>query len=131
MDDNQAEVIDTEEGARAFSVFFQQLAHGEAHAKASEELQKIGRALIADRLDRDSKKKAKLTVELTFTYEDGSVVIGHQIKSKLPPEHASKAISFITDGGNFASDNPRQRELPFGVREVPVVRGDVREVGSV
>ena len=133
MDDHHhiAEVSPAEaEGARSFAVFFQRLALGDAHAQASEALHKVGQSLVADRHDRNSKKKAKLTIEITFDYEEGTVMHGFKITPKLPPVHASKSISFVTDGGNFTESNPKQPDLPH-VHEVQLpARREVQDAGA-
>lgn len=110
--------VQAEEGARAFSRFFELLCEGDAHAHASEELNKLGIVLQKESLARDAEVKGSMSITIKFTASPrGVVATNYELKTKHPAPKTTAGTLFLTPGGNFSTESHRQPMLP-GMRVV-------------
>lgn len=118
-----------EEGPRSFLNFLAELGQGDAQRELSDELHELGKRLANESLARDAKVSGELTLKIKFKAEkNGLVSTGYEIKRKDPSRSTTPGVAWLTPGGNFTSENPRQAELP-GLREIPGGRGQTpREI---
>lgn len=110
-----------EEGARAFSVFFNQIANGNCHDEATAELAELLKYLSFQAAQKGPKGDAKgrLTIAMNFTVSAaGHVGVKYDVTTKEPKPERSDDLFFLTPGKNLTRDNPVQPDL-FGPREVP------------
>lgn len=116
----------TEEGPRAFSVFIQDLAEGEAHRQLSEQLHKVAKAVLSEAKARGNKAAGSITLKLIVASNSQGVAgVRYDIDVKLPKPQKSDGVFWITKGGNLTVENPRQ--LKLGVRDVGPVPGEARD----
>lgn len=125
----EAEVVD-DEGSRAFARFVEQVADGRLHDQLSVELHTLLQIMQATTDRRDIACKGELTVKFKFKLERNGVLhITPDVKRKDPADEVPAGVGWLTPGGNYTAENPRQALLP-GIREVPGGRGAAREVDS-
>lgn len=109
----------SEEGPRSFALVLQQVADGQCHIDASEELH----ALLAEcaRVANATRGEAKgeLLLKLSFSVEaepSSLVSVKYSIKTKAPEKKRPAGLFWLTKGKNLSQQNPRQQQLPL--REV-------------
>lgn len=116
-----------ETGPRGFSHFIATLAEGDAHAELSAELQEL---VLATRRESGSRKRRiKGTLTLTISIEaddNGTAIVGYEIKSKHPAPRRPATMLWTTDKGHFARADPRQTVL--GLKEVTTPKLEAKEV---
>jgi len=116
----------TQEGPRAFTRFLERLGDGQAATDLSKELFDLGAVLRQHALER-GEGKGQLQLTLSFKVDSfGQVIVGYSIKTKEPEAARPASALWLTKGGNFTVDNPRQQSLPL--REVTTPEGQVVEV---
>lgn len=112
-----------EEGPRAFSRFIEQLGDGQANSDLSRALFDLGAVLRTQALDSgDCKGELQLTLKFKVD-QFGQVITGYTIKTKEPEPARPATMFWLTRGGNFSVENPRQISLPL--REVISEDGEV------
>lgn len=118
-----------DEGARSATRFLEQIADGQCNADLSHALHKLALKLGAECRQRNDKVTGEVSLRLKITAEPSGVVAVHyEVGAKEPKSRTSGSVFWLTKGGNFTADNPRQTSLP-GIREVKIV-DDVREVAN-
>lgn len=123
-----SETRQQDEGSRSAAVFLTKVADGELHARFSDELARLGAALLEEAKRRDGKVKGELVLKLAFSVAPSGISeVGYSVKVKKPEPKTSLGTHWITPGGNFVQENPRQQTLPL--REVPKAE-PVREVAA-
>lgn len=103
-----------EEGARAFSVFFNQIANGNCHDEATTELYELLKYLSFQANQKGPKGDAKgrLTIALALTVTAaGHVGVKYDVTTKEPKPERSDDLFFLTAGKNLTRDNPVQQPL--------------------
>lgn len=110
----------------SFATFLQQCHAGGLNAELSAALTEIMKRLD-ERSTQRSTATGKLVLELTFKADSdaGLVEVIPKVHTKLPELPKPKSVFYMCDDGGLSLKNPRQRELPLSVAEVP------REVRSV
>lgn len=120
--------MDDDEGARAFARFVEQVADGRLHEQLSVELKLLLSAMQNQTERRDIATKGELTVKFKFKLERNGVLhVTPDVKRKDPADEVPAGVGWLTPGGNWTAENPRQALLP-GIREVSNRRGPAREV---
>lgn len=100
---------------RPFAEFLQEQSQGRTHAEMSEALYDLAARV------RDTGKKGSVTLTITIEPAKGDedvLVVGDEIKLKLPEFPRKPSIFYTADDGNLSRTNPTQMTLP-GLREVP------------
>lgn len=121
-----------DEGARSATRFLEQIADGQCNADLSHALHKLGLKLASECRQRNDKVSGEVTLRLKITAEpSGVVAVVYEVnakdpKAKDPKARTSGSVFWLTKGGNFTPDNPRQTNFP-GIREVRIT-GEVRDV---
>lgn len=106
------------EGPRSFARFVEGVADGELHRLLSEELFKLGDQLQCDADRLNIKAKGTLTIKLNLSVDPRGVAgVEWDIDGKPPKHKHPAAQAWITPGGNFVFENPKQTK--FDLREVP------------
>jgi hypothetical protein len=119
MSKQEATAVD--EGARSATRFIEQVADGQCNADLSHALHKLGLRLAAECRQRQDKCSGEVTLRLKFVAEPSGIVgVGYEVNAKEPKTRTSGSVFWITKGGNFTGENPRQTVIP-GIREVKVV----------
>ncbi len=98
---------------RSFSTLLSDLEDGHLHADLSTAVEDIVAALNDASANRGGKPKAKLTLTLDFTLEDGLVTISADHKASLPKAVRARTFMYVTPENHLSRRNPRQRELPL------------------
>lgn len=123
----QDATAEVDDGARSATRFIEQVAEGQCNADLSHALHKLGLKLAAETRTRGAKAAGEVMLKLKFTAEPNGIVgVGYEINCKEPKSATSGSVFWITKGGNFSNENPRQTSFP-GVREVKR-NEDVREI---
>lgn len=118
------------EGPRAAARFIEAIADGQCHEDLSDKINELGRALALETKTRNAASSGELALKLRFKLEpNGVTTVGYEITTKMPKAHNGTSIFWVTKGGNFVTENPRQPQLP-GIREVPRQPGEVRSVAT-
>lgn len=116
-----------DEGARSATRFLEQIADGQCNADLSHALHKLGLKLASECRQRNDKVSGEVTLRLKITAEpSGVVAVVYEVNAKDPKARTSGNVFWLTKGGNFTPDDPRQTNLP-GIREVKIT-GEVRDV---
>ncbi|MEM9072844.1 MAG: hypothetical protein AAGE52_30335 [Myxococcota bacterium] len=103
-----------EEGPRSFTRFLETLADGDAVAELNEKLHRLGSHLMHEANARGAGVKGDLTLKVSFKVEPhGVVAILYSVKMKEPEPRRAGSIAWLTEGGNFTAQNPRQQKLPL------------------
>lgn len=101
---------------RDFSSFLLEQSRGATHAELSEGLHDlVGRV-------QDTGKKGSLTLIITvepMKGDDGAVIIGDEIRLKLPEHDRPASMYFIGSDGNVMRDDPRQASIFDDLRAAP------------
>jgi hypothetical protein len=119
-----------DEGARSATRFLEQIADGQCNADLSHALHKLGLKLGSECRQRNDKVSGEVTLRLKITAEpSGVVAVLYEVNAKEPKARTSGSVFWLTKGGNFTADNPRQTSIP-GIREVKII-GEVRDVAQV
>ena len=119
------------EGPRGFLHFLERIGYGRAMQNLSEANHELGVALKQAWFDQKKGVKAKLKITISYAVdpEDGSVSIDLDYDVKKPKRLKPGCGMFITKGGNFTLDNPRQVELQLGPRAVSIpARDEARSI---
>jgi len=115
-----------EEGPRSFAVFLKGLGDGDAEIECSDQLHELGKLLLAESFARGRSVSGELSIRIAFRAEpNGMVSTAYEVKRKDPKRRTTPGVMWLTEGGNFAAENPRQTVIP-GVR---VVKDAAREAG--
>lgn len=118
----------SDEGPRSAMRFLETVGHGQCAMDLSTELNELGRKLRDKWADIGGEHKAELSLKLIFKMdEDGVVKVSYDVKGKPPVDHRPGSIFWITKGGNFSIENPKQPDLP-GIREVAMPEERLREI---
>ena len=118
----------TQEGPRSFTRWLEKLGDGQAQADLSRAMFELGGTLRQQALER-GKCKGELTLKLTFDVDQfGQVLTGYSVKVKEPEPARPSSMFWLTKGGNFTVENPRQTSLPL--REVVDENGEVVQVSD-
>lgn len=113
-----ATAVSDDEGARSATRFIEHVADGQCAADLSHAIHKLGLRLLAETRQRADKCSGEITLKLKFISEPSGIVgVGYEVNSKEPKSKTSGSVFWLTKGGNFSTDNPRQQSLP-GIREV-------------
>jgi len=116
-----------EEGPRSFSVVFQAIADGEAHAEASEEMQSLLKSLQDEAKNTNGSASGSMTIKLGLKVDaKGVATIAYSVDVKKPTKKRPGATMWVTKGGNLSPDNPRQQKLPL--RDVSTPPSEARTV---
>ena len=119
-----------DEGARSATRFIEQVADGQCNADLSHALHKLGLKLASECRQRNDKVSGEVSLRLKITAEPSGVVgVLYEVNAKEPKAKTSGSVFWLTKGGNFTVDNPKQQNLP-GIREVKII-GEVRDVAQV
>jgi hypothetical protein len=107
-------VTDTPEEVqiRPFAAVLAELAKGQIHTDASEQLHRLVDAV------QEHGKEGTLTVKLTvgpIAKDDTSVLVVKATVDSKPPKTAPSSAYFVDGTGNLSRRDPRQGELPFEV----------------
>lgn len=122
------EATAADEGARSATRFIEMVGDGQCNADLSHALHKLGLKLASECRQRGDKVHGSITLTLKFTAEPaGIVAVGYEINAKEPKSRTSGSVFWITKGGNFSGENPRQTVIP-GIREVKPATHEVREI---
>ena len=117
------------EGPRSFGHFLAQLGDGYAHAELSSQLHELGKRLDQEADVQNKKVQGELTLKIKLTCEPNGIVgANYEIHRKEPAPRRPGSIFWVTKGGNFTAENPRQTKLDL--HEVPGGRGDMRDIGG-
>lgn len=127
MSKQDATAVD--EGTRSATRFIEQLADGQCAADFSAAVHKLGLSLQAETRTGRQKATASVTLTLKFTAEASVVAVGYEINAKPPKPSNSGSVFWLTKGGNFSNENPRQTAFP-GIREVPKGNPEVRDLDA-
>lgn len=128
MSKQDATAVD-DEGTRSGTRFLEKVADGQCAADLSAAIHKLGLKLAAETRNRQTKAAGEIAIKLKFVAEPNGIVgVGYEINAKEPKPSTSGSVFWITKGGNFASENPRQVSIP-GIREVPR-NAEVRDVAN-
>lgn len=102
---------------KEFSRFIAELEDGCFNAECSNELQDVLETL--DNLSDQSGVKtstAKITVEITLTFDSGNIITTAAVKTKTPAKPRGKTIFWLSENGDgVCRENPKQSALPFAV----------------
>lgn len=122
--------VDTDEGARSFARFLEQIADGDAQRALSRELRELCLKLRDEAQGRSAPAKGELTLTLKLKAEPNDVVqVVYDIKTKQPKPIHPSGVMWMTKGGNLSPSNPRQQKLPL--KEVGgIERESARDVGD-
>jgi hypothetical protein len=121
-----AEPTSTQEGPRSFTRFLEQLGGGQAHSELSQAMFELGATLRHEALNGRGECKGELHLAVKFKVDQfGQVMVGYSIKTKEPEPGRPGTMMWLTRGGNFSIENPRQTSLPL--REVVNEDGEVVE----
>ena len=116
------------EGPRSASHFISEVADGALAAQLSGELHRMGQVLDAEGNARDSIVKGEIAVKIKFARDRGGVVtIEYDVKVKEPAKVTSRGVAWITAGGNFTHENPRQLKLG-AIRDVSRPAAPIRDL---
>lgn len=108
---------------RSFTEMLGLLSRGRFSEKLDEHLAKSLEAL--EGLPNE-KGTAKITVEVTFNFENGALDIKPSVKSKLPEEKGFSGTTFWSHEGGLSVQHPSQADMfPRTVSE----RGLDRDLG--
>jgi len=119
-----------DEGARSATRFIEQVADGQCNADLSHALHKLGLKLASECRQRNDKVTGEVSLRLKITAEpSGLVGVIYEVNAKEPKNRTSGSVFWLTKGGNFTTDNPKQQNLP-GIREIKII-GEVRDVAGV
>lgn len=119
-----------DEGARSATRFIEHVADGQCAADLSHALHKLGLTLKAEAKQRADKVSGEITLRLKFVLEPSGIAgVGYEINSKQPKPKTSGSVFWLTPGGNFTVENPRQTTIP-GIRDVSKRNDEVRELGD-
>lgn len=119
-----------DEGARSATRFIEQVADGQCAADLSHAFHKLGLRMLAETKQRADKCSGEVVLKIKFIAEPSGIVgVGYEINSKEPKSKTSGSVFWLTKGGNFSTDNPRQAVLP-GIREVKR-NEEVRDLGEI
>ncbi len=114
-----------DEGPRAFARFIERLGDGQAHIDLSKAMFDLGAVLRRESQER-GECKGELHLALKFMVDQfGQCIIGYSIKTKEPEQGRPASMMWLTKGGNFSIENPRQTSLPL--REVVNEDGEIVE----
>lgn len=94
-----------------FARAFAEVGYGDLGATASDELQKVIKAV------RTAGKKGSVTITLEVKprgRDSGQVEFSGEVKAKAPIAPIAPVMVFITEEGDFTRENPAQGTLPFG-----------------
>lgn len=117
-----------DEGPRAAARFIEAIADGQCHSDLSDKINELGRALALETKTRNAASSGELALKLHFKLEpNGVTTVGYDITTKMPKPRNGTSIFWVTKGGNFVTENPRQPQLP-GIREVPRQPDEVRSI---
>lgn len=98
--------------AKAFQEVFEVLAGGEALSRASDALTELGMAVA------ETGKAGSVTITVNVKPNGaGSVLTTAKVASKIPASPMLDTVFFVTAGGSFLRDDPRQEKLPL--RDLP------------
>jgi hypothetical protein len=123
------QVPPVDEGARSAARFIETLGQGQCVLDLSHELNKLGKELRDRWLDIGGGAKGEVTLKISGKIDgDGVVKMTYDVKSKLPVDRKPGSIFWVTPGGNFVTENPKQKELEFGPRVVPAPKQEAREI---
>lgn len=105
---------DTNEEAqvRPFAAVLQELAKGQVHSDASQQLHDLIDAV------QETGKPGSLTIKLSVApidKGDTSVLLVKGTVASRAPSIAPASAFFVDDSGNLSRRDPRQGELPFEV----------------
>lgn len=113
--------------AKAFAVFLQELSDGRTHARASERLDALLRAV------RDTGKGGSITLTIKVkpaTRNGGAVdkvTLRGDVKADLPENDAGEDFFWMTEDAELSHNHPRQGSLEL--REAPrQAVGDLKEL---
>jgi hypothetical protein len=117
-----------ETGPRAFSVFLQQINHGETHSILGEELWGLVRKCEQQAI-LVGKGKGTLTLKLTVAIDqNGNATIEPDVAVKPPKPPRGVGRFWVDRTGNLVNKDPRQQELPL--REVSGKGGAPKDIGA-
>ncbi len=112
IDQETGEVIQEQvEGARSFNQFLANLQDGYFHDKLSADLRELNAEMNDHVLDCGKRAKAKITIEIDITLQDGLFTIYPKHKIKKPEAPIQMSVMWSTPGNNFTPYNPKQQEL--------------------
>lgn len=118
-----------EEGARSFTRALEAIGGGDLVSDASVALNKLLREVREEVRARGSSAKGSFTLKLAIEVEpNGTVEIKPTIQAKTAERKLARGILYLTPGANLSAKNPRQLEM--GLREVPMVNDEARDVGA-
>lgn len=125
MSKHDATAVD--EGARSATRFLEQVSDGQCNADLSDALHRLGRKLASEAHNVNGKVSGEVTLKLKFVAEPSGIVgVGYEVNAKEPKARTSGSVFWLTQGGNFSAENPRQTSFPE-VREVKRNK-DVRDI---
>lgn len=112
------------EGPRAFTRWLEKLGDGQANADLSQALFELGGVLRKEALEGRGEAKGELSLSIKFKVDAfGQVITTYAIKLKEPEPARPSSMFWLTKGGNFTIENPRQTTLPL--REVVNQQGQI------
>jgi hypothetical protein len=98
---------------RNFDVMLKSLERGKFAKKCDEVLSEVISTLEAL---PNEKGKAKITLEIEFSYQSGLLNISPSVKPKLPEGDRFGATPFWIDDGALSVEHPNQRDMFAGPR---------------
>lgn len=123
MADKTTKDADDEAQVRPFADWLREQARGHSH----EELSQALHDLVAR--CRDTGRKGTLTYTVTVVPENdkGILVVGDEIKLKLPEHDRAKSLFWADRHGNLTRRDPNQHELDLPLRVVDHTTGEIKE----
>lgn len=122
--------VPADEGARSATRFIDAIADGQCNADLSHALHKLGLRLASETRQRADKASGEISLKIKLVAEPSGIVgVAYEINAKEPKSKTSGSVFWLTKGGNFSADNPRQTQIP-GIREVKR-NEEVRDLGGV
>lgn len=125
-DDPRVE-IDIDE-ARTFSNLLGRLEEGQLDQDLTEVLSEMVRRLVDIERDIGGRPQGEITLKLKLKLDDGMFETRTEYKVAMPKETRSRSLFYATARNTLTARNPRQRALPFGVRDISAGPAVVRDV---
>ena len=119
--------IDVDE-ARTFSSLLARMEEGQLDRDLTEVLSEMVRRLVDIERDRGGRPVGEITLKLKLKLDDGMFETRTEYKIAMPKETRSRSLFYATARNTLTGRNPRQRALPFGVRDITAGPATVRDV---
>lgn len=114
--------------ARTFANLLARLEEGQLDSDLTALVADVVSRLRDVARDQGGKPSAEISLKIKLKLDDGLIETRHEIGCKLPKETRMRTLWWPTDSNTLTARNPRQRNLPFGVADITVGAGRVRDV---